>query len=453
MFFNFGNLEALRALLWSLPILLFVVGVAAIVMAIFFRVVVKTNTVHIVQRRRSTTSYGAGLEAGNVYYRWPSWMPLIGVVVVELPVSNFDLSLKDYEAYDKERVPFVVDVTSFYRIVDTNVAAQRVSGMPELREQLTIITQGAVRKVLADADIDAIMVERARFGASFTNEVGDQLKQWGAESVKAMELMDIRDAKGGSNIANIMAKRTSGIEAESRKKVAENKQAAREAEIAAEQAIAVKQQAADEFVGKRTAERTQVVGIADQNAEQAILGQKEETAKKEMAVTRVREVQQAEIAKEKAIVTAEQEKQKAVLKSEGDLQSEQNKAAAIEAVGRAQGEAETAKLRAPVVTQIELAKEIGGNDAYQQYLQAIKSIEVAGSVGMEQAKALQHAEIKVIANADGPANGLSSVMDLFTAKGGKGLGFSLEALAGTPLGEKLLERLGVKANTEEQKAE
>jgi flotillin len=416
-------------------------------MALFFRVVVKTNVVHIVQRRRETVSYGAGLPAGNIYYRWPSWLPRIGVVVVELPVSNFELSLKDYDAYDKDRVPFVVDVVAFFRINKTDVAAQRVSNIIQLNEQLKVITQGAVRKVLATADINQIMLERATFGKTFTDEVDEQLKQWGVEPVKAIELMDIRDGHGSKVISSIMAKKTSHIESESRQEVAKNHQLAEQAEIAAEQAVSVRKQEAEELIGKRTAEKTQTVGIANQASEQAILSQKEETAKKEMAVQRVQQVKQAEIEKDKQIVAAEQEKQKAVLKSEGDLQSEQNKATAIEAVGRAQGEAETAKLRAPVVTQIELAKEIGENANYQQYLQAIKSIEVAGQVGTEQAKALQRAEIKVIANADGPANGLSNVMDLFTAKGGKSLGFSLEALAGTPMGEKVLAQFGVEAKS------
>lgn len=31
--------------------------------------------------------------------------------MIKLPVSNFDLMLEDYEAYDTDRVPFVVLVT------------------------------------------------------------------------------------------------------------------------------------------------------------------------------------------------------------------------------------------------------------------------------------------------------------------------------------------------------
>jgi flotillin len=50
-------------------------------------------------------------------------MPVLGVTVRELPVSNFDLDLVRYEAYDKNRLPFTVDVKAFFRIEDTNTAA------------------------------------------------------------------------------------------------------------------------------------------------------------------------------------------------------------------------------------------------------------------------------------------------------------------------------------------
>jgi len=50
-----------------------VVGGVSILMAIFFRRVVSTNMVHIVQSSRKTTPYGTGQTTGNVYYQWPSW--------------------------------------------------------------------------------------------------------------------------------------------------------------------------------------------------------------------------------------------------------------------------------------------------------------------------------------------------------------------------------------------
>jgi flotillin len=92
-----------------------VLGIALI--ALFLRRVVPTNEVHIVQSGKSTVSYGKDHSSGNTYYEWPSWIPVVGIVKIVLPVSVFDEDLESYEAYDKGRLPFVVDVKAFFRIV------------------------------------------------------------------------------------------------------------------------------------------------------------------------------------------------------------------------------------------------------------------------------------------------------------------------------------------------
>ncbi len=135
-------------------------GIAAVVITIFaafiFRRVVETTEVHIVQSAKATRSYGKDTPNGNTYYEWPRWFPVIGVTRIVMPVSVFDLELKAYEAYDVGRVPFVVDIVAFFRINDSNLAAQRVESFGELRQQLLAIIQGAVRTILASHDIDRI---------------------------------------------------------------------------------------------------------------------------------------------------------------------------------------------------------------------------------------------------------------------------------------------------------
>ena len=63
------------------------------------RRVVPVNEVHIVQTRKNTVSYGKGFDS-NTYYEWPSRIPMIGLMRVTLPVSNFAIDLPDYAAYD-----------------------------------------------------------------------------------------------------------------------------------------------------------------------------------------------------------------------------------------------------------------------------------------------------------------------------------------------------------------
>lgn len=461
----------------AIVIVLAVVGLVLFFWTIALRRVVPVNEVHIVQTRRNTVSYGKGF-ASNTYYEWPSRIPMIGLVRVTLPVSNFSIDLPDYAAYDKERVPFLVHVMAFFRISDSNTAAQRVASFEELKEQLTAIVQGSVRTVLAAHEIDQIMLDRSRFGEAFTKEVMPQLGGWGVEAIKNIELMDIRDSKDSEVIQNIMAKRTSGIERESRLVVADNSRQAEMAEIAAKREIEMSRQQAAEQVGLRTAEKDKNVGVANEQSAQQVKVQQRETAAKEMDVVQVKTVRGAEINREAAviaaaqakdvsivqadaakqvavvsaegnkqvaIVSAEGQKQQTVLTAEGQLEAARRNAEGITLEGNAKGQAETAILMAPVDAQIKLAEKIGSDQGYQTYLLGIRNIEAAQAVGTAQAEALKSADVKVISNAGTPGKGLSSVMDLFSADGGTAVASMLEGLAQSPEGKKLLEKFANKA--------
>lgn len=466
----FGLLGAIFSLgTYVLPLIIIVGG--TILLNMLFRTVVPTNTVHIVQRKKKTTSYGTNMEGGNVYMVWPSWVPFIGITKVEYPVSNFNLNLKDYAAYDKDRVPFTIDITAFFRISDTNKAAQRISNFKELHDQLEKIVQGAVRKILASVDINQVMTERSTFGDKFTEEVRTELSNWGVEPVKSMELMDIRDADGSKVIANIMAKKQSHIQMESRIEVAANMQKAETAEIEAKQAVDIRAQEAAEQVGKRTAEKDKAVGIATEQAQQEIKEQAKITAEKDMAVKQVAQVRQAEITMAEQVVAAEQDKKTRITKAEGERDAAEKLAEATRLKGKGEADAQQAKLlaeaeglrasamakadgekamqMAPIDAQVTLAKEIGANPNYQQYLISIRAIEAQVSVGTAQAAALTHADVKVIANTgNSPTEGFGSVMDLFTSKGGLNLGAALAALGNVPEGKAVLEKLGVTSSDE-----
>lgn len=429
--------------------------------AICFRVVVPTNSVHIVQTRKTTTSYGKDQPAGNSYFRWPSWVPIIGLRVIVLPVSVFQRKLINYAAYDVGRVPFTIDIVAFFRIFDSNVAAQRVSSFQELEGQLDAILQGAIRSILASSEIQEILQGRRQFGEMFTTEVDKQLLEWGVKDVKSIELMDVRDADGSQVIQQIMAKKKSMIEKESRIEVASNLQLAQEAEIAAKQAVLIKDQVAQQAVGVRTAEQKREVEVANQQAMQTIQEQAKVTTEKEMNVLQVKDVRAAEIAKsvaevqaaqnkrvavvaaeqtkEVAIVEAEGQKQSTVTIAEGNLEQAKRNAEGIKVEGEAKGAAEQAILMAPVNTQIELAREIGTNEGYQRYLVTIRQVEANQAVGVEQAKAIGHADMKVIVNSGNTTDGVTNAMQLLTPKGGLQLGAMLEALQQTPVGEAIVK--------------
>ena len=421
-------------------IIITIVFIALIILlSILLRRVVPTNMVHIVQSRKETTSYGTGHKS-NVYWAWPSFVPLLGVAVIKLPVSNFDLSLKDYDAYDTDRVPFIVDVTAFFAIKDTNLAAKRVESIDELNNQLRLIVQGAVRKVLASADINTIMLERSTFGDQFTEEVRAQLREWGVESVKTMELMDIRDAQDSQVISNIMAMKKSAIEKESRVEVAKNRRDSETAEIDAQRDVDVSAQDALLLVGQKTAEKDKAVGIADESAKQEILIAQKLTAENDMAVKQVEIVRQAEITKEEQIVAASQDKETKKLIAEGDLIKVQRNADGVKAMGEATAEAEKLLQLAPVQAKIALAKEIGANEGFQSYLQNIEAIDAYEVVGSKQAEALQNADVKVIANSGSSTGGMTQVMDLFSSNGGTQIAAAVEAFAQSEFGESIISK-------------
>lgn len=299
----------------AVAVLLFVVG--SIWAFNYLRQIVDPNQVHVVQSAKTTRSYGTKTQNGNVYYKWPSWIPFLGVTTVVLPISNFDLSLNSYEAYDRDKVPFKVDVTAFFRIEDTDEAAQRVSSKQELDSQLLSIVQGAVRTILATYTIDEIMLQREIFGEAFTKAVTPQLTSWGVVPVKNLELMDIRDAHESRVIHNIMAKKKSHIEMESRIEVATNMQRAQEAEIQAQQevdlksinakqTVEVRNVEAQRLVGEKNAEKNRVVGIANEQSQQQVASEQAVTAEKNMAVKRVNTVRDAEIERDRAEVALAQ---------------------------------------------------------------------------------------------------------------------------------------------------
>lgn len=440
------------------------------------RTIVPPNKRHIITQGKKVISYGKDTSLGNVYYEWPAFLPVIGMSVQVLPVSNFELELDAYEGYDIDKVPFVVDIVAFYRILDATEAAMKAESYTTLKHQLSEILSGAVRKVLATYKLEDIMLKRSELGASFTEEVGGQLEKWGVESVKPIELMDIRDAEGETNVFNIMEKKRSFIQMESRVEVADNMQKAESAEITARQTVQIKDQDAIQKVGQRTAEQTQAVGIANEEAKQEIKSQEKVTKEREMDVLQVQEVKNQEIireknvvkadedrqtavinadgAKQKAVIDAEANKEQAVIRAEGEktqtvlvsegvLAEQQNNAKGIEAVGLAEGKAEEAILMAPVTAQLALAKEVGENDNYQAYLQNIENIGAYKAVGVASADALVSAETKIIVNAGDVQSGLTNVMDLFSTKGGTNIGGMIEAASQVPGGKALLDKLGV----------
>jgi flotillin len=457
-----------------------IVAAIVIVTILALRRIVPTNQVHIVQRNNKTVSYGKDTENGNVYYEIPSWVPKFGVVVSKLPATIIDISLNHYEAYDKDRLPFVVDVNAFFRITDFAIAASRIPTLAELYDQLTSIVQGAVRSILAKEYLEDIMSKRSEYGELFSKEVEPQLKEWGVMSVKNIELMDIKDAGGEEVISNIMMKKKSAIEMERRVEVAKNTKTAQESEILARQEIELKKQDADREVGLRAAAVQQEVGIAQEKQRQEVQAQAKITAEKEMEVKEVNEVRSAEIAKRAAMVKAEHEKEVTIiqvntaevaantekkikvvhaeaekaeqilkaeaekeqveLKADADLKAATNEAKGIKLKGESEASAKELMEKAQIAGQIELFDKVNKDEQYQQFIIEQRKVEAMERVGIEQAKNLENADIKIFANGNSVQDGVQKAAGLLSSNTGFNIGEMLEALANTPMGKELLDK-------------
>lgn len=511
-----------------LPYIIALTGIATVVggfvkiviLPMMFRIVVGTNENHVVQGPKKTITYGPGLADGNVYYRWPAWVPRLGVRVSVIPLSVFQLDLPNYAAYDKGRIPFSIDIVSFWRVIDPAKAASRITSLTDVKSQLTGILQGAMRSILASKELHEILEGRSEFGEIFTKAVDSQVAEWGLGSVKNVELMDIQDAKDSRAISNIMAMKKSEIEMTSRQTVAANMQQAEIAEVNAHRQVDIQKQEAAQQVGVRTAEAEQAVAIRKQQAAQLVMEEQQKTKLKEMAVLETEKVRAAEIvraaqvvaadqarqttvidaeakrsriqidaeaaqkqtvinaeaarqqtvinaeaAKAKAITEAEGQKAQRILSAEADQQNNvltadgerqrlaalaegnfvqmQREAEGTRLKGLAQGEADTAVAMAPVNAQIALAKEIGANKEYQTYLVTVEQIKANQAIGVEQAKGLEHADVKIIATAGQPSAGLTSVRELFTPEGATKLAAGLEAFKNSDVGKAVMERVGL----------
>ncbi len=467
-------------LMYGVPAILLIY---LLVKLLLLRRIVPTNVVHIVQRGAHTVSYGVG-RGSNVYYAFPKWIPYWGVEVRELPVSNFGIDLPKYSAYDQDRVPFEVDIKAFFHIADTNKAAEKVASYQDLIEQLTNVVKGSVRSILAKAKLEQIMQERSVFGKQFTDAVTDDLKSWGVEPVKSIELMDVRDTADSTVIHQIMAKRMSAISMESRTEVAKNNRSAEQSELEARKDVALTKADTEKTAGEALAQSQQAIGIAkatstknqgiaEQTSLMEIAKASKITAEQNMEVIKVNQVKQAEIDKENAIVVAEQERKKIEIAADADkyrvetaaaakLEAQKKDAEAIRQVGTADADiilakglstAESKKQYelANVVAQTTLADKIGENESYQGYLVKIREIEITGEVNKVQytslATALGGAELKLLVNSGDVNSGLNKFSDILSSKGGSVFNGLLESLKQTPEGEKFLKSIAGDAVT------
>lgn len=396
-----------------------------------WRRIVPPNEVHVVRQGNNTFVYGAtgsGQNSGNIYYEWPKWMPILGVQKTVLPLSIFDIKLDDYECYDKGRVSFLTDIQAFFRISDYRIAAAHIKSDADLRKQLIGVIQGAARNLFSEHPIETILGEYSSYGNTFTDRVKRSIKDWGISMTKNIELMDIKDAKNSCVIKEIRERKKSQINMESRKMIAENNKKAREAEIEASQAVEMREKRKEETVGTQAAKVEATIGIHKQRANQMIQDATKKTKAKEVEVFEVETLGRTKV-----------EGQQTVIVSEAKLEATKKESEGVVIAGKAKADAEKELQMASVAAQTALAKEIGNNPAYQDYLVQKRKIEASENVGVEQAKNLSGADIRVVAGAGDMSTGVGKAAGVISGAGGLGMSAMLTGLSASPEGKALLD--------------
>ena len=130
-------------------------------------------------------------------------------------------------------------------------------------------------------------------------------------------------------------------------------------------------------------------------------------------------------------------------KAEGSLITSTKQAEGIKLEGVAKAEAEKKMQLASVEAQLTLAKEIGENQGYQNYLIQIRQVEANEKVGLAQAENIKGADIKIIVGAGDVAGGITNAMGALSPKGAFNLAGMLETLSSTDDGKSLLTKLGI----------
>ena len=95
--------------------------------------------------------------------------------------------------------------------------------------------------------------------------------------------------------------------------------------------------------------------------------------------------------------------------------------------------------KAQVAGQIELFNKVNKDKEYQEFLVKQRQVEAMEKIGVEQAKNLSGADIKIFANAGSVADGVTQAGKVLNPKTGLDLGSMLESLSSVPAGKELLD--------------
>lgn len=385
-------------LMIGVAILLFMIilaGLYTIVPADFADVVIQKGKMRVYSPHPEYSQTGK-----SAYFRIPSWFFILGMgmTVHRIPLRILAIDVPNFLSFDKDRARFLCDIIAYVAIKDPVEAAKRFAGdLNDLSTQIGKIVQATTRDVCTKSTVKEIINDRTMIIRLIDEPLKDAIKHWGID-LKDLELIDFKDpttAEYGETapphvIKDISSIIETQIHSEARQKNAEQIKAAR-----------LKEAETDEVASMREIQRMEEVAKRNQLKDKMVAEQERLARIQQLEVTRVEQVRMAEIQREKNLVVAEQEraveeirKQRKLLEGQGD-----NLMLTEKAKGDAASVREALLAEAEGKLKLQEALKMFDDSAIRA-LTAEKMIEMNRAIGVEGAKALATADLKVFAGGN-----------------------------------------------------
>lgn len=368
------------------------VGVAGA--ALTYRIVPPTEA-HLVvtPSERFVVSPDEKIGDKKTYFAIPSFVPFVG-----RQVRIMDMTIKEIvigqETYEKGNARYHVKSSTKYRVQDVKRAAETFTDDADLQNQLTEIIASSVRAVTVKYDVTEARASKKKMGEEIQEEMVDDLAAWGLILIN-FQLVDFQDTDTSKIVSNISLRREVEIESQTREQNAAKIQFAR-----------VKEAEAEQNSRQREIEKDKQIGVYEQERNTLVSAKEKVAQEQAYEVIKVKTIKQTEINKEQAKIQAEQRKEvEAINKEQKKLEGEGDK---LKQEQQALGEA------API--REKLFAEAAGKEKLQQALnkftdKAIRAliaeqlVEANKAVGMEGAKALAQADVRLFSGGSADGSG------------------------------------------------
>ncbi len=371
------------------------------------RRVVPRDEAHVVIKRKKVVVYSGTPEIagfkGSTYYQFPSSVPLLGMDVTMVPLSVLELRVPEMVTFAARNARFTLTASVFVRVTDPLKSAQRWPGrhVDEFVGGVKELMENAIRNTTTAFAAEDIIEKKDEIASKLQHALSADMAEYGC-IITNVGIVDITDAPGNTVISDIARKREAEINSESRQIVAVKEREARVVEAENRQEAEMRESAAAEAIGVREREKEQRVYLSQQKV-----------ATEEMEVERIRQVRAAEIDRDSAIERAQGERQAAILKRQAEAEG-------VQAVGFAEAEVTRNKGMAEAEA---IAKRVEALNRLQDEGRFFRNIEKDERVGLEMAKALQGADLKLVSTGE-----VDNFLDLFSANGGAKLGAFIASL-------------------------